>query len=379
MLLPSDHHIADNINYLNTINKALHYVNEFGICTIGIPINVISAEYGYINTGLSIAENVYLVDHFIEKPILEQAKKHFQSNEYFWNSGIFVYDINFFLNLAMNLQPDLFCIAEKAFNTAVKNENSLAIDDEAYNEIEAISIDNAIMEYISGMVMIKADFAWNDLGTWHSLLQVKHRNINDNYCEGNVVTSNTTNSFISSNNKLTTVVGLDNVIIIDTMNGLLVTDKSKMNDLEKAKILFTALFNGKSDSSPNYEIYEKAFLNNILSSEEIKLEIMKGNNEACYILAKTYEIINRNPQDEYNSMLLTLIGSKLGNTECTQLVYSYPTKYTSFESTVNNFIQNYIGQLNITFDDAILSAAYSDTLNTSMLGDPNYNNMYNPG
>lgn len=86
----------------------------------------------------------------------------------------------------MNLQPDLFCIAEKAFNTVVKNENSLAIDNEAYNEIAAISIDNAIMEYISGMVMIKADFAWNDLGTWHSLLQVKHRNINDNYCEGNV-------------------------------------------------------------------------------------------------------------------------------------------------------------------------------------------------
>lgn len=152
-----------------------------------------------------------------------------------------------------------------------------------------------------------------------------------------------------------------------------------MNDLEKAKILFTALFKRKSDSSPNYKIYEKAFLNNILSSEEIKLEIMKGNNEACYILAKTYEIINRNPQYEYNSMLLILIGSKLGNTECTQLVYSYPTKYTSFESTVNNFIQNYIGRSDITFDDAILSAAYSDTLNTSILGDPNYNNMYNHG
>ncbi|MEG8229600.1 mannose-1-phosphate guanylyltransferase [Candidatus Rickettsia tasmanensis] len=64
----------------------------------------------------------------------------------------------------MNLQPDLFCIAEKALNTTVKNENSLAIDNEAYNEIAAISIDNAIMEYISGMVIIKADFAWNDLG-----------------------------------------------------------------------------------------------------------------------------------------------------------------------------------------------------------------------
>ncbi|KJV62781.1 hypothetical protein [Rickettsia amblyommatis] len=133
----------------------------------------------------------------------------------------------------MHLQPDLFCIAEKAFNTAAKNENSLAIDNEAYNEIAAIAIDNAIMEYISGMVMIKADFAWNDLGIWHSLLQVKDRNINDNYCEGHVVTSNTTNSCISSNNKLTTVVGLDNVIIIDTMNGLLVADKSKMNEIKE--------------------------------------------------------------------------------------------------------------------------------------------------
>ncbi|MFV9857886.1 hypothetical protein [Rickettsia sibirica] len=63
-----------------------------------IPINVISAKYGY--TGLSIAENVYLVDHLIEQPILEQAHKHFQSNEYFWNSGICVYDVNFFFKLS---------------------------------------------------------------------------------------------------------------------------------------------------------------------------------------------------------------------------------------------------------------------------------------
>jgi len=233
VLLPSDHYIADDINYLNTINKALHYVNESGICTIGIPINAINTEYGYIKTGLPIAENIYKAEYFIEKPIAEKVAKFFQSNEYFWNSGIFIYDINFFLNLAMNLQPVLFCIAEKAFNSAIQNENTIIINRDAYNEVEAISIDSAIMEYISQMVMIKADFAWNDLGTWHSLLQVKQQNINDNYCEGNVVTSNTTNSFISSNNKLTTVIGLDNVMIIDTMNGLLVADKSKMTEIKE--------------------------------------------------------------------------------------------------------------------------------------------------
>ncbi|ABV75309.1 Mannose-1-phosphate guanylyltransferase [Rickettsia akari str. Hartford] len=157
--------------------------------------------------------------------------------------------------------------------------------------------------------MIQADFVWNDLGTWHSLLQLTQPNINDNYCEGNVVTSNTTNSLISSNNKLTNVVDLENIIIIDTVNGLVVGDKSKINTIQD----------------------------------------------------------------------LVLIGSKLGNTECTQLIDSYPTKYTSFEYTVNNFIQNYVGQSDITSDNAILSAACSDTLNIAILGDINYKNMYNQG
>jgi len=234
VLLPADHYIEeDNANYFSTITKAINYVDKYGICTVGVSINAISAEYGYIKTGVSIEENIYQTDYFIEKPVFEKAKEYFQNSGYFWNSGIFIYDINFFLNLAMNLQPDLFSIAENAFNSAIKNKNTIAINDDAYNEIEAISIDNAIMEYISGMVMIKADFAWNDLGTWHSLLQVKHRNINDNYCEGNVVTSNTTNSFISSNNKLTTVIGLDNVMVIDTMNGLLVADKSKITEIKE--------------------------------------------------------------------------------------------------------------------------------------------------
>ncbi|MCZ6901582.1 MAG: mannose-1-phosphate guanylyltransferase [Rickettsia endosymbiont of Ixodes persulcatus] len=74
----------------------------------------------------------------------------------------------------MNLQPDLFCITEKAFNSAIQNEDTITINRDAYNEIEAIAIDNAIMEYISGMVMIKADFAWNVLVLGIPLLQAKH-------------------------------------------------------------------------------------------------------------------------------------------------------------------------------------------------------------
>lgn len=233
VLLPSDHHIENEQNYHNTINKALNYVKEYGICAVGIPINAVNTEYGYIKCGLSVAENIYQVDYFVEKPTFEEAKKYFESNEYFWNSGIFIYDVSFFLNLAMSLQPELFEIAADAYNNSIKTKDNIMLDCKKYSEAESISIDHAIMEYICGMAMVEADFSWNDLGTWHSLLQVKQKEIGDNYCEGKVVTSNTTNSFISSNDKLTTVIGLDNVIVIDTVNGLLVADKSKTTEIQQ--------------------------------------------------------------------------------------------------------------------------------------------------
>ncbi|HJD67701.1 MAG TPA: mannose-1-phosphate guanylyltransferase [Rickettsia endosymbiont of Bembidion lapponicum] len=233
VLLPAGHHIEDEENYFNTINKALCSIEQYGICIIGIPINSVNTEYGYIKSGISIAENIYQVDNFIEKPEFKEAERYCSSNEYFWNSGIFIYDISFFLSLAMGIQPQLFKIAAAAYDSAIKTKNNIVINSPIYNEAESISIDHAIMEYISQMVMVKADFIWNDLGSWSSLLQLKQQNIKDNYCEGNVITSNTTNSFISSNSKVTTVIGLDNVMVINTIHGLLVANKSRMTEIKE--------------------------------------------------------------------------------------------------------------------------------------------------
>lgn len=118
---------------------------------------------------------------------------------------------------------------------AAKNNgfDTVKLDLEIYNKAKAVSIDHAIIEHIAKMVMVKANFAWNDLGTWHSLWQIKQKDITDNYCEGNVVVSDTTNSYISSDNKLTTVVGLDNIIVINSKNGLLVADKSKAAEIKQ--------------------------------------------------------------------------------------------------------------------------------------------------
>ncbi|MCC8368503.1 MAG: mannose-1-phosphate guanylyltransferase [Rickettsia endosymbiont of Oxypoda opaca] len=233
ILLPSDHYISDEEKYLTTINKALSYVEKWGICIIGIPIDRPNTEYGYIKAETLIAENIYQTSHFIEKPSLEQVHNYIQNGRYFWNSGIFIYNIDFLLNHMCKFQPDLWDIAQNALNSATKNANTTKLDLEIYNKAKAVSIDHAIIEHIAKMVMVKANFAWNDLGTWHSLWQIKQKDITDNYCEGNVIISDTTNSYISSDSKLTTVVGLDNIIVINSKNGLLVADKSKAAEIKQ--------------------------------------------------------------------------------------------------------------------------------------------------
>lgn len=160
------------------------------------------------------------------------------------------------------------------------------------------------------------------------------------------------------------------------------------NNIQQAKILFKALLNATLDSSMiDYKSFANNFIVNILSLEgevnkileSFKADIMNKNTEDCYVLAKVYEIgFFNQPKDEYNSMLLTLIGYKLGNRDCRKIIESEPSKYTILEYTANNFIENYLGKnLLICLDDAI-SSAHLPSLYNSAISD-GYDNSYGNG
>ena len=233
VLLPSDHHISNNDQYLNTINKSLNYAQKFGICTIGIPPNFPNIEYGYIKTQATASDGVFKIVQFIEKPSLLKAKDYLKQGGYFWNSGILIYNVGFMLAKTKLLQPKLFDQVCKSFYSATTENNSTRFALELYSQIEAISVDYAIMEYISQICMLKSDFQWIDLGNWQSLWQIRKKDAKNNYCEGDIIVSDTTNSYINSNGKLITVIGLDNVIIINTDDVLLVADKTKITAIKQ--------------------------------------------------------------------------------------------------------------------------------------------------
>ena len=232
LLLPADHHIANDQKYIDIINKSFTYADRVGIVTIGIKPTFPSVGFGYIKVGSRIDAEAYTAEKFIEKPSAKIAEEYLAIGGYFWNSGIFVYTPEFMLDQAKNLQQQLLDQVSASFAKSSKDLDFLRLDSKHYAGINAISVDCAIMIYLSNIVFLEGDFGWNDLGSWNSLWLTSDKDSQNNYIEGDVITHEVTHSYIKSKNKLTAVMGLDNIIIINTEDALLIANKSKADDLE---------------------------------------------------------------------------------------------------------------------------------------------------
>lgn len=236
LLLPADHYISEEEKYVNILNQAINHVHT--ITTIGIKPTHAHTGYGYIKINESVAANVYQVEKFIEKPDREIAENYLKDGKYLWNSGIFIYNVKFFLEQAYIINETLFKHSQAALLNATRDLDFIRLNNDYYSLITPISIDYALMEHISNIVVIEASFLWNDLGNWNSLWEISKKNKDNNFLEGDIITEDVKNSYIMSSNKLTSVVGVSNIIIINTEDALLVANKSES---EKVKHIVNKL------------------------------------------------------------------------------------------------------------------------------------------
>lgn len=232
ILLPADHYIDNIDKYLGTIKKCLRYVSKFGICTIGIKPDSPNIEYGYIKVQKLLADRIYKATHFVEKPTLLKAQDYLEEGQYFWNSGIFIFNIDFILNQTKLWQKKLFMYAYNALYYSTKYTNHIELALKPYVCIQPMSLDKAIIQNINQMVMVCADFSWQDLGNWDGLWQMQPKDALGNYCKGDVIKVDTNNSYIYSQDKLTVVIGIDDIIIVNTKDALLVVKRSKIDQIK---------------------------------------------------------------------------------------------------------------------------------------------------
>jgi len=196
---------------------------------MGITPDKAEIGYGYIKHGTKEGRfSEFNVEQFIEKPTLKKAKEYVKLKNYLWNSGIFVVKANIWLNTINNLRPDIFEATLKAFKEIKKDNQFIRPDQEIFSKIPSESIDYAVIEKCKdACIPLKAiplDAGWNDLGSWKSLWSFEEKNKNGNVTYGDVIIEDTKDSLIHSAHRLVAVVGLGNIVIVETPDAVLVAN-----------------------------------------------------------------------------------------------------------------------------------------------------------
>ena len=236
-ILAADHHIDDMTSFKQVFLDAEKISQELKkIVLVGIKPTYAATGFGYIKLGSSKKINqkttnqVYRVDSFKEKPKLELAKKYFNSEQYLWNGGYFIGSINTFKENFQNYNPDLL----KTYRLLTDNQKNKKI----YQSLDNNSIDYALIEKNKDLYVVPAGFNWLDLGSFRDLAMLIKEPLSDNnYLSGNIVVEEVKDSYIHNyQKKPLVVIGLNDVVVINTKDGLLITKKDlsqKVGDISK--------------------------------------------------------------------------------------------------------------------------------------------------
>jgi mannose-1-phosphate guanylyltransferase/mannose-6-phosphate isomerase len=227
LVLPSDHQISDTRAFFEVIRTGAGALAERGgIMTIGITPTRPETQYGYIERGEGDGP-VYDVTRFREKPDLKTAKAFLQSGRFFWNGGIFMFRAGEMAAELAHQQPEVWIQAKRAVEKAVIDGKCCRLDAEAFAASPKISIDYAVMENAPTIGVVAASFDWNDLGSWNQLHDGSPLDDAGNARFGDVLTIDVKNSYLRSEDRLLTVAGLENIIVVSQPDALLIVHRDK--------------------------------------------------------------------------------------------------------------------------------------------------------
>lgn len=232
IVAPSDHLILDERNFVTAINECVDFaVKTHAIMTIGITPTRPDTGYGYIQ--VTDRTSIGKVKTFTEKPDERMARTFIASGEFFWNSGIFVWEVGTIIEAMRKYLPDLyapFSIHHEAFGT--KSED--AVIRNIYPECRAVSIDYGVIEKADNVYVRPSSFGWSDMGTWHSLYQTLDKDESGNVLDGKVMTEETSGCLVKlTDGKLAVIEGLEDYIVVDTPDALLICPRQREDDIKQ--------------------------------------------------------------------------------------------------------------------------------------------------
>ena len=233
VVLPSDHVIADVQAFQKSVKAAAHNAEKGALVTFGIVPTFPATGYGYVKAAGSETDGAFTLARFVEKPCLEKAQEYLASGEYAWNSGMFVFKASTLLDELKIHSLEMAALAIESFEKATVDTDFIRLDKDAFGKIKGDSIDYAVMEKTTKGKVVKLNAGWDDVGSWSALYDISKKDENQNVVKGDVITFDTTSSYIRGGKRMIATIGLDDVVIVDSDDALLVAAKGKIQDVKK--------------------------------------------------------------------------------------------------------------------------------------------------
>ncbi|MFL9710438.1 mannose-1-phosphate guanylyltransferase/mannose-6-phosphate isomerase [Methylobacillus sp. Pita1] len=227
-VFPSDHSIDNEEAFHQAWTAAEEGAAQGYLTLLGISPTEPATGYGYIQpadttVGGNSGHAIYEVARFVEKPDRANAEA-FLAQGYLWNSGMFVFRADIFMQLLAEHQPEISALISKL------DSGNLA---EEYAKLPNVSIDYGLAEKVSSAAVVPVDMAWSDLGNWDSIYQRNGKNADDNVCEGDVIALDTNNSLLWNTHGLLATLGVSNLAIIQTADATLICDRGRTEDIKQ--------------------------------------------------------------------------------------------------------------------------------------------------
>ncbi|AXO62974.1 mannose-1-phosphate guanylyltransferase/mannose-6-phosphate isomerase [Pseudomonas sp. phDV1] len=255
LVLPADHVLDDQQAFRQALALATVAAEKGEMVLFGVPADRPETGYGYIRGQAdgTLPDGVARVASFVEKPDAQRATEYVKSGDYYWNSGMFLFRASRFLEELKHHDVDIYDTCLLALERSKREGTQIAIDPATFACCPDNSIDYAVMEKTSRACVVPLAAGWNDVGSWSSIWEVHDKDAAGNVTKGDVVIEDSRNCLIHGNGKLVSVLGLDDIVVVETKDAMMVAHKDRVQDVKKLVSKLDA--QGRCETQNHCEVY----------------------------------------------------------------------------------------------------------------------------
>ena len=255
LILPADHVLEDQKAFQRALALATLAAERGEMVLFGIPALRPEPGYGYIKARADkvLPDGVTRVQEFVEKPDEARAQQFVESGDYFWNSGMFLFRASRYLEELQRHEPDIYDTCLLALERSSLDGDTINIDAPTFACCPDNSIDYAVMEKTTRACVVPLTAGWNDVGSWSSIWDVHEKDANGNVTKGDVVVHDSRNCLVHGNGKLVSVIGLDDIVVVETKDAMMIAHRDHVQDVKK--VVNTLDSQGRSETQNHCQVF----------------------------------------------------------------------------------------------------------------------------